>query len=447
MSSKTISRRGKIRIILYLTAIFLSLAVFCTVQTVRANRYQRESDLIKQRALIALDEYMNNISVNLEKTAYASTPTMLSKLSTELWKETSGAKNSLAALPAGEEAIDSTYKFLSQTGEFVMALERKSAAGKTITDSEREQLKDLLEYCNTVTEKVEAMCFDLQNGSFSFESTDTDLLDDGRDISTLGESFDDVEQSLSDFPSLIYDGPFSDHLENAQPKMLKGESEITRKQALEKAKEICKDGGELEYSFEEGGNIPAYVFQNENCTVAITKQGGYPLYMLNSGYAGEIQTEYDEAVKAAAQYLEKIGYSSLKESYYYTQDGVCTVNFAAYSDGIIYYPDLIKVSVNLENGEIMSFDAAGYLSNHYEREAPKTALSESEAREIINSSLEIVDSRPCLIPTDYGTEKHCYEIHCKTDNGQEILVYIDRESGEEADLLLLLYSDGGVLTK
>ena len=43
-------------------------------------------------ALIALDENLNNISVNLEKVIYVNTPSMLSKLSTELWREASGAK-------------------------------------------------------------------------------------------------------------------------------------------------------------------------------------------------------------------------------------------------------------------------------------------------------------------------------------------------------------------
>ncbi len=121
------SRRAKARITLYLTTLFIVLSVSCIVQTVRANRYEHEAMLTKQMALIALDENLNNISSNLEKTIYVSTPTMLSKLSAELWREASGAKSSLSMLPTGDDAIDNTYKFLSQIGEFVMSLERKSA--------------------------------------------------------------------------------------------------------------------------------------------------------------------------------------------------------------------------------------------------------------------------------------------------------------------------------
>ena len=100
-------------------------------------------------ALISLDEYLNNISTNLEKTIYANTSAMLSRLSTEMWREASSAKNSLSMLPTGDSSLDKTYKFLSQIGEFVMALQRKSATGEELTTEEREQLKSLYEYCKS----------------------------------------------------------------------------------------------------------------------------------------------------------------------------------------------------------------------------------------------------------------------------------------------------------
>ena len=93
MEKINLSRRAKARIILYLTTLIAVLGIFSIVQTVKANKYEKESMILKQMALIALDENLNNISTNLEKTIYVSTPTMLSKLSAELWREASGAKN------------------------------------------------------------------------------------------------------------------------------------------------------------------------------------------------------------------------------------------------------------------------------------------------------------------------------------------------------------------
>lgn len=448
MEEKKVSYRGKIRIILFLTVAIVVLLIFGTVQTVKAVRYKQEAQLTKQMALISLDEYLSNISTGLEKTIYASTPTMISKLSTELWRETSGAKNNLMILPTSDSAVDNTYKFLSQVGEFVMALGRKSAANEEITDKEREQLKKLYDYSNKLSEQVSKICYDMQNGEFYFEDYKTTLLDQKADVPTVIKSLDDVDQSLTDFPSLIYDGPFSEHLQNNAPKFLEGLEEITKNKALVIAGEVCKDEkASLKFAYEENGDIPSYVFQSENCTVAITKKGGKPLYMLNREFTGEIKIKYDEAVKNAKDFLRKIGYENTKETYYFTNDGICTINFASTQDDAIIYPDLIKVNVSLESGSVLSFDATGYISNHRTRNQAGSFISKEDAIKKINSKLTVIDSQKCVIPTAWGSEQYCYEVHCKTDNKQELLVYIDCLTGEEDNILILLYSDGGVLTK
>lgn len=446
MDKKALSVRAKARIVLYLSAVILVLGIFSIVQTVKANKYEREAMITRQMALISLDEYLNNISTNLEKTIYANTPAMLSRLSTEMWREASSAKNSLSMLPTGESSLDKTYKFLSQIGEFVMSLQRKTANGEELTDNERKQLRQLYDYCNSLNEQVQKMCYDLENGNFSFESTNGTLLKRDDNISTISGSFDDVEQSISDLPSLIYDGPFSDHIEQGEAKYIKGLEEITKDKGLEIAKTVCSDT-DLKYSSDENGNIPCYIYQSENCTVAITKLGGKPLYMLSSEYVGETSYKYEDALKNALSYLKKIGFTELKESYYFIDDGVCTINFSAMQDNIILYPDLIKVSVSLENGKILSFDATGYVSNHTEREIPEYKISLVNAKENVNKELTIIDSRVCVIPTEWKTEQYCYEFHCKTTNDQELLVYIDSVTGQEDNILILLYSDNGVLTK
>lgn len=448
MNEKHMTRRGKIRLGLYIGTVITVLGIFSIVQTVRAQKYEREVTVTQQMALLSLEECLNNISTNLEKTVYVSTPTMLSELGADLWREASAAKTSLSILPAEDISLDNTYKFLSQIGEFVMSLQRKSATGQDLTNSERDQLKELHTYCISLNEQVSTMCFDLQNGSFSFDDYKSTLPQENTDLNTLSNSLDDAEEAMTDLPSLIYDGPFSDHIDQGEPKFLQGLEEISENKALEVAKTVCSAEAEsLEYAYDENGDIPCYVFQSDNCTVAITKNGGKPLYMISSDFAGEIQLEYKEAVENARRYLSKIGYDNMRESYYFTDDGICTVNFAAVKDDITLYPDLIKVSVNLSNGEIMSFDATGYIYNHQKRENLNAKINRAQAEATLNGYLEIIDTKLCVIPTDWQTEKYCYEIHCKTDEEQELLIYVDCETGEEANILILLYSDGGVLTK
>lgn len=446
MDKKTLSNRAKARIVLYLSAVILVLGIFSIVQTVKANKYEREATVTRQMALISLDECLNNIATNLEKTIYANTPAMLSRLSTEMWREATSAKNSLSMLPTGDSSLNNTYKFLSQIGEFVMSLQRKSANGEELSADERNQLKKLYDYCNSLNEQIDKMCLDLENGNFTFESTKSTLLKTNNNVQTIDGGLDDVEQSISDLPSLIYDGPFSDHIEQGEAKFIKGLEKISKDKGLEVAKQICTDT-DLKFAYEENGNIPCFVYQSNNCTVAITQEGGKPLYMLSSEFVGEASYKYEDALKNALSYLKKLGYTDLKESYYFTDDGICTINFSAIQDNIILYPDLIKVSVSLENGKILSFDATGYVSNHTERNSPDFQLNLNDAKSKISNELTIIDTRVCVIPTEWKTEQYCYEIHCKTQKGQELLVYIDCITGQEDNILILLYSDDGVLTK
>lgn len=449
MEKKPFSTRKKARIILYLSAVIIVLGIVSITQTVKANKYKMEAIATKQMALVALDENLSNISTNLEKTIYVSTPSMLSKLSTELWREASGAKNSLALLPTDAQAISNTYKFLSQVGEFVMSLERKSVQGEVLTDEERNQLSELYSYCKALNEEINNMCYDMQNGSFSFEEVKSTISTDAiANTKTFSQGFDDTEQSLTDMPSLIYDGPFSDHLVDGKAKYTEGLSSISQDEAKAIAERICeKEKDSIYFSHMEEGTIPCYVLQSDNCTIAITKNGGKPCYMLNSTFVGEIQLEPEDVIEKAREFLDKIGYENMKESYFFTEDGICTINFASTKNDIVLYPDLIKVSVSLESGEVLSFDATGYIANHTERSNLSPALTREQAVTKINTQLDIIDVQLCVIPTEWQTEDFCYEVHCKTQDGKELLIYIDCYTGEEDNILILLYSDDGVLTK
>ena len=259
----------------------------------------------------------------------------------------------------------------------------------------------------------------------------------------------DIEQNLADYPTLLYDGPFADSVLNKEGgKMLKSLDEITREEAKKIAAEfIGTTPGSLREEADVNSRIELYCFSKGDVGIAVTKKGGRLCYMINPRDTGGETISSEEGVKRAKKFLSDIGYESLKESYYSLYDGVCTVNFAYISDGVVYYSDLIKVSVALDNGEILSVDARGYLMNHSKRELPEEKITPEEARKTVDNNLKILSDKSVLIPLDTGKEAYCYEFRCKDKKGQEVLVYIDKTTGEERDILLLLYADGGMLTR
>lgn len=443
-----VSRRGKIRVRLYASVLILVLFSAFVINAQKASELSRQLNADAERSLSTLEACMSSINTNLTKGLYANTTPMLSSMAISLTRDAASAKNSLSALPLSDTQLDNMLKFLSQVGAFVSTLDRKLSLGEPITSEERNQLKQLIDVSQKLLSELDTITQGVEDGSVSFKQAGSTLQKSADQSVQIDSAFGDAEQTLTDYPTLIYDGPFSDHILNQSPKTLEGKSDISKEKALEIASDfIGIDKSTLRFDSETNGVIETYNFFVDSINISVCKKGGAVLYLLGSSSAGESVISPEQAVENAKNFLSAKGYKNMKESYYSTQDGICTVNFAYENEGVICYPDLIKLSVSLETGNIISFDARGYIMNHTDRPPVQSKISADEAKMSVSDYLTIMSSRLAVIPTDYKTEKTAYEFHCKTPDEQEVLVYIDVLNAKEDDILLLLYSDGGILTK
>jgi germination protein YpeB len=444
------SRRKSIRITSFLVAIMVCLVTLSAISTVNYVKSSRLLKASRERALTELGTQLDTISLNLDKCLYASTSPMIAGISTEVWRASTAAKTNLSEITDGEAELSSIYKFLSQVGEYTMTLNEKSAKGEKISEEETENLKKLSQYADKLSEEVNFLISEEQNGSLSFEHVKSTLAEDSENEKLyLGEELDDATETMKDYPTLIYDGPFSDNIDTKKSALIENLPEISKEEALKKAANFLKiNETELYFLSESKGNLDCYNFYNTDLTISVTKKGGIVTYMLYSRFADESTLTHEEAIEKAKFFLNQRGYKNIKESYYAVTDGIMTINFAFFENDITYYTDLIKVSVALDNGEVTAFDSTGYLMNHTQREIKsKYKYDIKDAEKLLNSSLEIKSSKKAFIPTDYGTEIFAYEYHCVAKDEQEVLIYIDPTTGNEAEILVLLYSDNGVLTK
>ncbi|MDY6059860.1 MAG: germination protein YpeB [Candidatus Fimenecus sp.] len=443
-----VSRRGKIRVRLYASVLILVLFSAFVINAQKASELSRQLNADAERSLSTLEACMSSINTNLTKGLYANTTPMLSSMAISLTRDAASAKNSLSALPLSDTQLDNMLKFLSQVGAFVSTLDRKLSLGEPITSEERNQLKQLIDISQKLLSELDTITQGVEDGSVSFKQAGSTLQKSADQSVQIDSAFGDAEQTITDYPTLIYDGPFSDHILNQSPKTLEGKSDISKEKALEIAADfIGIDKSTLRFDSETNGVIETYNFFVDSINISVCKKGGAVLYLLGSSSAGESVISPEQAVENAKNFLSAKGYENMKESYYSTQDGICTVNFAYENEGVICYPDLIKLSVSLETGNIISFDARGYIMNHTDRPPVQSKISADEAKMSVSDYLTVMSSRLAVIPTDYKTEKTAYEFHCKTPDEQEVLVYIDVLTAKEDDILLLLYSDGGILTK
>ena len=444
-------RRSKIRLAAFAAALFAAMLTWAVTATVKADRYGRALKLNDQQALTQLCEYFDNIEISLMKSQYANSDSMLSVLSSDLQKQATGAKTSLAALSSGETALLNTYKFLSQVGEYTAALNKKAAAGGSFTAEDRRTLETLLGYAAALATRFSYMADLMNSNYFTFDKLDKTVAaveKSSESMVSFMDSVADAEGAMTDFPTLIYDGPFSDNILSKESELLKNAASVSPAQAKKKAmaymsaqeEDVLEDG-------ETDGRLAAYNFRVNGKAIAVSKNGGYLIYVLSDARAGSAKLTDTDAIENAAAFLYNVGYRGLMSTYYAVNDGVCTVNFAYIQDGYTCYPDLIKVGVSLSDGGIVSLDASDYLMNHVERAIPEAAVSAEEASAAVAETLTVKRASLAVIPTDGGGEQFAHELLCETEQGQDVLVYKDTTTGKEDDILILLYSDHGVLTK
>lgn len=136
----------------------------------------------------------------------------------------------------------------------------------------------------------------------------------------------------------------------------------------------------------------------------------------------------------------------MKPTYYLKQGGAVTVNYAYEQENVTIYPDLIKVKIALDNGEVLGMETSGYLNNHTERTIEKPEISMEEAKASLNKKIEITSEGLAIIPTEWNTEIFCYEFKGKVDD-TDFLVYINAKTGKEENILVIIDTPNGILTQ
>ena len=165
---------------------------------------------------------------------------------------------------------------------------------------------------------------------------------------------------------------------------------------------------------------------------------------VNRDINAEVITEED-ANQKGKDFLNSKGFYNMKETYYLKQEGIVTVNYAYVQNNVVIYPDLIKVKIALDNGDIMGIETTGYLNNHEERNISRIKIDKEKVKEKLNTELDIQSEGLAIIPTKWKTEILCYEFKGKIDN-REFLVYINAENGKEEDILVITNTPNGTLT-
>ena len=440
-----------------LSIICIFLVIILALVAVLINR-QKETKQVAENnynmAFYKLVDYVQNVETYLAKSLISNTPEHGAETLTNVWREANLAETFLAELPIESQELSNTSKFLNQVSDYSYTLSRKNIYNESLTQEDLDNLKKLHDYSIDLEMTLNQLSDDINSGKIRWN----ELENKGKkafaqQVSTSAmDGFSSMEENFHEYAGFIYDGAFSEHMTNPERRGLTGE-EIDENMAKEKAidfigKENVKNVDSLGYM--ENANIPSYNFNiqtntDNNVNIAISKKGAHIVYMNSDRTVNSEIISQEEANNIGKDFLSKKGFQNMKETYDLKQDGIITINYAYTKNDVTIYADLIKVKVALDNGEVLGIETTGYLNNHTDnRDLSKIKISKEKAKSTINKNLKILSEGLAIIPTEFNTEKLCYEFKGKV-NDREFLVYINAENGREEDILMITNTPNGTL--
>ena len=440
------SNKALIIVTIILSIAVVALGILYGISLSSLNNFQTSLENVYQKNFYELVDEVNNAETKLNKVLASNSNTYRSKLLKEVSKNASEAQTRLNMLPYSINGLSDTISFVNQLSGYTETLAKSLDKGEKIDGKDQETLEKVYESVVNIKKSLNSMSKQMWEG---YNITSSSLKLDG-DYNSLTSDMSAMNGEDIEYPTMIYDGPFSDSQVNKEVKGLNF-SEVSMETAKNNLGKILTNISvdNLKFNGESSGHFQTYDFSYEDengvyTFAQVTKKGGKLLTLSSQNIYKTKKLELANAEKIALDFAKKAGIDSMKVVWSDVVGDDAFINLAPVIDGVIIYPDLVKVKVDLAKGDVLGFEASSYYMNHVNRKILPTRITESVAKAKIYSGLYVKDSRLALIPLEYGEEVLCYEFICSM-NGNTYYVYINAVNGAEENILKVIQTDNGNL--
>lgn len=226
-SEKTQKRRKNIiRSLAVATAILgvttIGFAIGYGIEKNNADEYKSELSNVYNSNFYSLLDSVNNLENKLTKTLNASSSTYQRKTLLEASKNASEAEIAVASLPFNQYEVEQTIKMVNQISGYTSTLADKLSDGR-LSEEDYQSLSEIHTAVSALQQDLNDMARKLNNG-YSILEASREKVEDSQEFSLSTFKDNDVQ-----YPSMIYDGPFSDSVVDSQVKGLVGKRFQKRK--------------------------------------------------------------------------------------------------------------------------------------------------------------------------------------------------------------------------
>ncbi|WP_368489524.1 germination protein YpeB [Clostridium sp. BJN0013] len=441
------------------TLIVVFSSTFAILMTLERNDYRNYLQGEYGKNMYELIDAVENIRANLTKAAIVGSREQKIAVFEEIFRHSAVASDKLHSLPVSQPTISDTSKFLTQTGDFCYSLAKSSTEGNQLTDEDYKNIEGLKKESIVLENQLKSVSDNINQGKVQWgeiRKKVTGVLAKSN-ATSVSQQFEGIQKQIVQYPALIYDGPFSDNILEITPKV-NSQKEVSKSDAEKIVRKVIGKSKieNLEVSEVNGkANIKTYRFtatlkdrtkKEDRVVCEISKNGGKIFYLINDRSINNSSMNVTKAVDIGLKYLNDLGYHNMISTYSLKYGNVAVVNYVYSQDGVVMYPDQIKLKIALDNGEIIGVEAEKYLVSHEDiRQISNPKISYEKAREKVGSRLNISNQRLVVIPTDTNKEVLCYEFSGNY-NDDDFKVYVNTETGYEERIIQIINTPNGQLT-
>ena len=207
------------RTLIHLASFGLALSVILGGSTIfyanRQMQYETYLEAQHQSSLSQLLGSLNQLETSLEKAQYLPEGAMRQTMAADIWMESQLASAALSALPLGDQRLEQAETYIAQVGDYAYYLLRNGVYGRA-DSAEWDQLCGLHDNASVMLQRIDQLKEQFDTGTIVIPINQTQ----NQPNNTLSTSLSQINDQFPKYASLIYDGPYSDHVSQRTPKAL-----------------------------------------------------------------------------------------------------------------------------------------------------------------------------------------------------------------------------------
>lgn len=398
------------------------------------NVYKRRVENGYRQTLYTIEDSLKNLDADLGKTALSNDASMQTERLLNVVSQANNLSASIAHLPVtASENLDKIETFANQTGDYAVSLIKRLQQGEKLTAKDKATLISLDATCSSLYCKVKEFA-DSQQSLMLVDK----LFADGS--GAMGDFIDSIDSKVFEYEKLIYDGPYSDSVED-------GALQCKDAISVEKGQELIKqkfDATTIKFVQKVQNKGLTYVYdvqtKDGDGRVVLACDGRLAEYELTPNQACKYNIDSNQAIAVAQDFCKKHGFDVQAIWVSALEDDVIYVNLAPVVDGAVIYCDLVKVAVSC-NGLVVGAETRAYLTNCNSHKVTFGAVGKDEVVKNIDAGIKVANVRKAIV-NKLGKEYACWEVE-GTFAGNQYFIYVDSSSGKEVDIFKVIQGTEG----